>query len=194
MDEKWIWYHIRKDMISSSRVCYHKFISTSGWQVSTGMMVKHRTTVFYKGTATISSHTHIFLFHCTLLSNYLEICFSQNGAEEVDHSFKDEKKQFFTILHLPVLWIMIYISTLFLNRSQRNQVRRFSQICQLHIASYYSVQTFSFPFLLCSYFLWNNSLQSSLTAWKFPFSVFSLYFCLKFYMPASNLWAKKLRA
>lgn len=102
MDEKWIWYHIRKDIISSSRVCYHKFvISTSGWQVSTGMMVKHRTTVFYKGTAAISSHTHIFLFHCSLLSNYLEIC-------------------------------------------------------QLHIASYYSVQTFLFPFLLCSYFLWNN--------------------------------------
>lgn len=52
---------------------------------------------------------------------------------------------------------------------------------------------FLFSSVLTSFETTNNPLHSSFTAWKFPFSVFSLYFCLKFYMPASSLWAKKLK-
>lgn len=141
---------------------------------------------------TISCYTHVFLFQCNLLNKYLEICFSQKWPRN-SRSLLQRWKE--AVLPPPMIWRMVYKSKnafIFFKDYQEIKVRRFTRICQLHIASNYSVLGYSHFCFLFSFF-WNNPFYSSISAPRFSFSVFSLYFCLMFCMPAENLWGKNLK-
>lgn len=181
MDEIWIRYHIRIDMINSSRVCYHKFVtSICGWQASTVVLGKNRTTAFYTERGTISCYTHFFLLQCSLPSKYLETYFSQKWPRN-SRSLLQRWKE--TILHNAAstsgMKNGLYINKcqLFFKKidSKEIKVRRFTWICQLHIASYSvpGYRDFCFLFFSTLNFLWKTpstllSLHTDFLSQYFP--------------------------